>query len=79
MKGGRRARAIERRAWHTSGTSENRGRADPLLSIGVFVRRSRLSMKALRLYDHVGLLKPVQIDLGIADIARVSSRPRAGW
>jgi DNA-binding transcriptional MerR regulator len=38
--------------------------ADPLLSIGVFARRSRLSMKALRLYDHVGLLKPAQVDLG---------------
>ena len=37
---------------------------DPLLSIGVFARRSRLSMKALRLYDHVGLLKPAQVDLG---------------
>ena len=37
---------------------------DPLLTIGVFARRSRLSMKALRLYDHVGLLKPAQVDLG---------------
>ena len=38
--------------------------ADPLLSIGVFSRRSRLSMKALRLYDRVGLLKPARVDLG---------------
>ena len=30
-------------------------RKDPLLSIGVFSRRSRLSMKALRLYDRLGL------------------------
>src|SRR6185295_11666001 len=36
--------------------------ADLLLSIGVFARRSRLSMKALRLYDRLGLLKPADID-----------------
>jgi DNA-binding transcriptional MerR regulator len=36
--------------------------ADPLLSIGVFSRRSRLSMKALRLYDRKGLLTPAEID-----------------
>jgi len=35
---------------------------DPLLSIGVFARRSRLSLKALRVYEHLGLLKPVQVD-----------------
>ncbi|MFI9237198.1 MerR family DNA-binding transcriptional regulator [Streptomyces sp. NPDC053079] len=28
---------------------------DPLLSIGVFARRARLSPKALRLYDRQGL------------------------
>lgn len=37
-------------------------RADPLLSIGVFARRSRLSMKALRLYDRRGLLTPAHVD-----------------
>jgi DNA-binding transcriptional MerR regulator len=36
--------------------------ADPLLSIGVFARRSRLSMKALRLYDRRGLLTPADVD-----------------
>lgn len=36
--------------------------ARPLLSIGVFARRSRLSMKALRLYDRLGLLTPADID-----------------
>jgi DNA-binding transcriptional MerR regulator len=36
--------------------------ADPLLTIGVFARRSRLSMKALRLYDRRGLLKPADVD-----------------
>lgn len=37
-------------------------RADPLLNIGTFARRSWLSMKALRLYERVGLLKPAQVD-----------------
>jgi DNA-binding transcriptional MerR regulator len=32
------------------------------LSIGVFARRSRLSMKALRLYDRRGLLTPADVD-----------------
>lgn len=36
--------------------------ARPLLSIGVFARRSRLSMKALRLYDRLGLLTPADVD-----------------
>lgn len=36
--------------------------ADPMLSIGVFARRSRLSMKALRLYDRLGLLPPADVD-----------------
>jgi DNA-binding transcriptional MerR regulator len=36
--------------------------ADPFLSIGLFARRSRLSMKALRLYDRLGLLTPARID-----------------
>ena len=39
-----------------------RSRPDPLLSIGVFSRRSRLSMKALRLYDRSGLLTPADVD-----------------
>jgi DNA-binding transcriptional MerR regulator len=37
---------------------------DPLLSIGVFARRSRLSLKALRLYDRLGLLTPAHVDPG---------------
>jgi DNA-binding transcriptional MerR regulator len=36
--------------------------SDRLLSIGVFARRSRLSMKALRLYDRRGLLTPADVD-----------------
>jgi DNA-binding transcriptional MerR regulator len=36
--------------------------ADPLLSIGEFSRRSRLSPKALRLYERRGLLAPAQVD-----------------
>ena len=35
---------------------------DPLLTIGVFSRRSWLSMKALRLYDRLGVLVPVHVD-----------------
>ena len=33
-----------------------------LLTIGVFARASRLSPKALRLYDELGLLPPAQVD-----------------
>jgi DNA-binding transcriptional MerR regulator len=33
-----------------------------LMSIGEFARRSRLSPKALRLYDELGLLPPAQVD-----------------
>jgi hypothetical protein len=32
--------------------------SDPELSIGVFARKSRLSMRALRLYEKMGVLKP---------------------
>lgn len=35
---------------------------DPLLTIGVFARRSRLSLKALRLYDRLGVLMPADVD-----------------
>jgi PPM family protein phosphatase len=35
-----------------------------LLTIGEFARASRLSAKALRLYDDLGLLKPVVVDPG---------------
>jgi DNA-binding transcriptional MerR regulator len=35
---------------------------EPLLSIGAFARKTRLSMKALRLYARLGLLAPVHID-----------------
>jgi DNA-binding transcriptional MerR regulator len=35
---------------------------DALLSIGIFARRSRLSPKALRLYDDMGLLVPADVD-----------------
>ncbi|MFD8592001.1 MerR family transcriptional regulator [Streptomyces sp. NPDC059637] len=38
------------------------GPDDPLMSIGVFARRARLSMKALRLYDRQGLLRPARVD-----------------
>jgi len=32
------------------------------MSIGEFARRSRLSAKALRLYDGLGLLSPARVD-----------------
>ncbi|HEX6524241.1 MAG TPA: MerR family transcriptional regulator [Streptosporangiaceae bacterium] len=35
---------------------------DRLLTIGAFARRSRLSVKALRLYDRSGLLRPAHVD-----------------
>ncbi|WP_246201517.1 MerR family transcriptional regulator [Streptomyces alboniger] len=35
---------------------------DELLSIGVFAARARLSPKALRLYDRLGLLEPAYVD-----------------
>jgi DNA-binding transcriptional MerR regulator len=37
---------------------------DPRLSISVFARRARLSMKALRLYDRLGVLRPAEVDQG---------------
>jgi DNA-binding transcriptional MerR regulator len=38
------------------------GTSDGLITIGVFARRSRLSMKALRLYERHGLLMPARVD-----------------
>jgi MerR family regulatory protein len=35
---------------------------DRELSIGAFARKSRLSMRALRLYEQLGVLKPVRVD-----------------
>jgi DNA-binding transcriptional MerR regulator len=35
---------------------------DDLLSIGSFAQRSRLSARALRIYDELGLLRPVEVD-----------------
>jgi DNA-binding transcriptional MerR regulator len=37
-------------------------KTDRILSIGVFARRSRLSMKALRLYERLGLSTPARVD-----------------
>ena len=33
-----------------------------LMSIGEFARHSRLSPKALRLYDELGLIEPARVD-----------------
>jgi PPM family protein phosphatase len=38
------------------------GPAEPLLPIGAFARSARLSPKALRLYDELGLLRPAFVD-----------------
>lgn len=38
------------------------GAGERMLAIGAFARRSRLSMKALRLYERVGLLSPARVD-----------------
>lgn len=45
-----------------SATEPNRRSSDPRLAIGAFARRSLLSMKALRLYDRMGLLIPAEVD-----------------
>jgi hypothetical protein len=38
------------------------GRGLELMTIGEFARASRLSAKALRLYDELGLLRPALVD-----------------
>jgi DNA-binding transcriptional MerR regulator len=43
-------------------TGPDAATAEPLLSIGEFARRSRLSPKALRLYDSQGILVPAEVD-----------------
>jgi PPM family protein phosphatase len=35
---------------------------DQLMTIGAFSHRSRLSLKALRLYDELELLRPASVD-----------------
>ncbi|MFI8203855.1 MerR family transcriptional regulator [Streptomyces sp. NPDC085937] len=42
--------------------TENAGVDEELLPIGVFAARTRLSAKALRLYDRLGLLVPARVD-----------------
>src|ERR1700690_1700442 len=48
--------------------AEDRGVADdsggPLLPIGELAQRTRLTVRALRIYDRTGLLRPVMIDPG---------------
>ena len=43
-------------------TGRGRGWALGLLTIGAFARAARLSPKALRLYDELGLLPPAAVD-----------------
>jgi DNA-binding transcriptional MerR regulator len=42
--------------------AEVRKRERQLMTIGTFARRSRISMRALRIYDRLGLLKPAHVD-----------------
>lgn len=42
--------------------SQNQSPSNPLMAIGEFSRRSRLSLKALRLYDELSLLRPASVD-----------------
>lgn len=44
------------------GSVTNQEPSEPLLTIGEFARRTRLTPKALRLYDDTGLLRPAQVD-----------------
>ena len=47
---------------HFSEASVTLEPVQPLLTIGVFARRSRLSPKALRLYERRGVLVPAHVD-----------------
>ena len=46
----------------TSETHQESAQTDPAMTIGVFSRRTRLSPKALRLYERIGLLVPAEVD-----------------
>jgi len=43
-------------------THSQRRTSKPMLKIGVFAQVSRVSIKMLRHYDEMGLLKPVFVD-----------------
>lgn len=36
--------------------------SNEMMTIGAFAERSRLSLKALRLYDEIALLRPAAVD-----------------
>src|ERR1700678_3896621 len=48
--------------WGPGGIARFRRRAMDLMTIGAFGERTRLSAKALRLYDRLGLVRPARID-----------------
>ena len=67
----RRHRRARRRSWRRTGSNAGldlapggtlRLDAVKLLTIGEFARLARLSQKALRLYDELGLLRPFRVD-----------------
>jgi DNA-binding transcriptional MerR regulator/effector-binding domain-containing protein len=51
-----------RAGWEPRDRPEPANGEDPLLAIGAFARRSRLSPKALRLYERLDLLTPAEVD-----------------
>jgi hypothetical protein len=50
-----------------------------LLATGEFSRRSGLSLKALRIYDENGLLKPAEVDPGSGRRGYAPDQIRAAW
>ena len=52
------------------------GSPEPLLTIGEFARLTRLTAKALRIYDESGLLRPQQVDLRLATASTAPNKPK---
>lgn len=47
------------------------------MTIGEFSRRSQLSLKALRLYERLGLLRPAAVNMPLPEVGKVVSASRA--
>jgi hypothetical protein len=71
----------EAQQWHAPGFCWNEESSLGPISIGDFARLTRLSQKALRLYDELGLLPPARVDptRPTASLRRASSKRRAWW
>jgi len=48
--------------WVPGRTARSRRRPMDVMTIGAFAERTRLSAKALRLYDRLGLVRPARTD-----------------